>query len=165
MLKCHELFGFMSPSLSQEILNFAYSSDKALYRAVLAAVADSRKLRTAFFEKRPRTERHQEMLASLSRPRLEEASANLLRSWLLKSEQALLIDFLDQLGIAHEKGVVNEFPKTVDDARLTATVDFLLGKYPAEKVAVYLNTISATSGTNWANLETLLQTEPRVQLG
>ena len=105
------------------------------------------------------------MLVSLSRPRLEEASANLLRSWLLKSEQPLLSDFLDQLGIPHEKGVVNEFPKTVDDARLTATVDFLLAKYPAEKVAVYLNTISATSGTNWANLETLLQNEPRVQLG
>ena len=42
MLTSHELLGFMSPSLAQEILGFAYESDKPLYKTTLAAVALSR---------------------------------------------------------------------------------------------------------------------------
>jgi hypothetical protein len=163
MLKCHELFGFMSPALAQEILEYAYGSDKLLYRAILSAVAEARRLRPAFFEKKPRAERHADMLGMLSKPRLEEAGANLLRTWLLKSQTAMLGDFLDALGIQHDKGVVSDFPPTVEDAKLTAAVEGLLAKYPADKVTVYLNTITATSGVNWPNLETMLQNDSRLQ--
>ncbi|PYK57164.1 MAG: hypothetical protein DME21_17990 [Verrucomicrobia bacterium] len=38
MLTAHELIGFMSPKLSAEILEHAFSSDKELYKATLAAV-------------------------------------------------------------------------------------------------------------------------------
>jgi hypothetical protein len=35
MLKSHELFGFMSPALANEILTFTFESEKPTYRAVL----------------------------------------------------------------------------------------------------------------------------------
>lgn len=165
MLKCYELLGFASPALSQEIIEFTFASDKPLYRTVLAAVAEANRVRPAFLEKKPRVQRHTEMIAALSRPRMEEAAANLLRGWLLKAHVDMLSEFLDTLGIAHEKGVVADFPKTVEDARLQEAVEKLLAKYPAEKVIVYLNTVKATGGAEWENLETRLREDPRLQLG
>lgn len=165
MLKCHELLGFVTPALAQEVIEYAFASDKPLYRAVLAAVAEANRVRPVFLEKKPRVQRHAEMTAVLSRPRLEPAAANLLRGWLLKAQAGILTDFLETLGIPHENGVVEDFPTTVDDAKLKAAVDLLLSKYPAEKVIVYLNTVQTTGGVNWENLEQMLQSDPRLQLG
>ena len=39
MLTSHELFGFMSPALANDILAFTFESDKPTYRAMLNAVA------------------------------------------------------------------------------------------------------------------------------
>jgi hypothetical protein len=165
MLKCHELIGFVSPALAQEIIESTFGADKPLYRAVLAAVAEANRMRPVFFEKRPRVQRHAEMISALTRPRMEEAAANLLRGWLLKAENGLICEFLDALGIPHEKGVVNDFPETVEDAKLGAAVDGLLAKHPGEKVILYLNTVQATGGVKWENLEKMLDSDARLQLG
>ena len=44
MLTSHELIGFMSPALANDILNFTFESDKPAYKATMAAVAETRKL-------------------------------------------------------------------------------------------------------------------------
>lgn len=164
MLKCYELVGFMPAELSREILETTYRDDKPLYKSVLAAVAQALRVRPVFLEKKPRVQRHAEMISVLGRPRLEEAAASLLRGWLVKSQTAMLADFLDALGIPHQQGVVEDFPDTVPDDKLDAAVEQLLAKYPREKVALYLNAIPATSGVNWPNLTQRLQSDPRLQI-
>jgi hypothetical protein len=77
----------------------------------------------------------------------------------------MLVDFLDALGIPHKEGVVDDLPKTMDDAKLRSAVDVLLGKYPPEVVAVYLNAFNEMNEVEWPNLKTLLETEKRLQLG
>src|SRR5947208_13410837 len=103
MLTSHELIGFMSPTLANDILAYTFESDKPLYKATLQAVAEARKLRPVYLERQPRTQRHSLMLTTLTRPSLEMITANLLRAWLLKKHQALLGSFLDSLGIAHKE--------------------------------------------------------------
>ena len=147
------------------ILEYTHENNKEVYRAALAAVAEARKLRPAFFERRPRAARHAEMTAMLARPRLELAAANLLREWLMKQETAMLADFLDKLGIAHKDGAVDNLPATVEDANLKAAVDLLLSKYPAEEVSVYLNAFYTMNDVRWPNLEAMLKEDPRLQFG
>src|SRR6476620_5125171 len=115
MLSCHELFGFMPPATAAEILEYAYNSDKEIYRATLKAVADARKLRPVFFERKPRADRHNDMLAMLSSPRLEEVAATLLRTWLTKTQTPMIVEFLNSLGITHKEGVVDDFPSEMED--------------------------------------------------
>ncbi len=165
MLKSHELLGFMSPGLATEIVNFAYESDKPLYRASLAAVAEARRVRPVFLERQPRPQRHSTMLATLTRPSLEPATANLIRSWLLKKYNALLVDFLNALEIPHKDGVVEDLPASMDDAKLKPAVDALLAKYPPEVVAVYLNAFNEMNEVEWTNLKAMLEADPRLQLG
>jgi hypothetical protein len=163
MMKCHELFGFMSAGLAADILNYAYSADKEFYKTTLASVAEYRRVRPAFFEKKPRVERHKDMISTLSSPFMETAAGLLLRTWLVKNQSALLADFLDGLGIPHKNGVVEQFPSDVDGEKLKATVEKLLGKYPKEHVVVYLNAFCAINEADWPHLKELLQSDSRLQ--
>jgi hypothetical protein len=163
MLSSHELFGFMSPQLALRILEHAREHNKELYHTALATVAEARKLRPAFFERRPRDVRHAEMTAMLSRPRLELVAANLLRDWLMKQETPMLADFLDKLAIPHKDGAVENLPPAIEDPALQAAVDLLLSKYPPEEVSVYLNAFYTMNDVRWHNLETMLKESPRLQ--
>lgn len=165
MLTAHELIGFMSPALAAEILEHAFTADKELYRATLNAVAQVRKVRPVFLERQPRKDRHASMLATLAKPSMELAAATLLRGWLVKKQSPLLEDFLDALGVPHTHGVVDDLPETVDDARLRSAVEAALSKHPAEVVTVYLHAFYEMNEARWANLKSLLETEPRLQLG
>ena len=165
MLKSHEILGFMSPNLALEILTYAYDSDKQLYKTTLAAVAESRKVRAVFLERQPRAQRHAGMLASLSRPSLDMITGNLIRGWLLKKYNGMLVSFLDALGLPHKEGVVENLPETMDEAKLRTAVDGLLATYPQEVVGVYLNAFCEMNEVDWPSLKTMLESEPRLQLG
>lgn len=165
MLTSHELIGFMSAGLANEILAYAHESDKPLYRATLSAVAEARKLRPVFMERQPRAQQHATILATLTRPALEMVTANLIRTWLLKKYKGMLVDFLDALGIAHKEGVVEDLPASMDDAKLRVAIDALLAKYPPEVAAVYLNAFNEMNEVEWPNLKTMLESDKRLQLG
>ncbi|HVV01708.1 MAG TPA: hypothetical protein VHH88_10130, partial [Verrucomicrobiae bacterium] len=92
-------------------------------------------------------------------------TGNLIRGWLLKKYKGMLIDFLTALGVQHNEGVVDDLPATMDDEKLKAGVDVLLGKYPPEAVAVYLNAFNDMNEVNWPNLKTMLESDSRLQLG
>ena len=165
MLTSHELIGFMSPAMSNDILSFIFESDKPGYRATVAAVAEAKRVRPIFLERQPRIERHASMVASLSKPNLETAAAALIRAWLVKKQAPMLIEFLNALNIAHENGVVEDLPAAVEDAKLKAAVEKLLATFPHETVAVYLNAFNDMNAAGWPNLKTLLENDARLQLG
>jgi len=164
MLTAHELFGFMSPALAGEILTAIFESEKATYRATLNAVAEARRVRPVFLEHKSRAERQTLILASLGKPALEPVAGTLLRTWLLKKHQPMLVDFLDALEIKNENGVVDGLPDGVEDSKLRAAVDGLLAKYPQETVAVYLNAFNDMNDASWTSLKSLLEADPRLQL-
>jgi len=165
MLSSHELLGFMSPTLAADILSYAYETDKPLYRAMVSAVAEARKVRPVFLERQPRAQRHTTMLATLTRPSMEPAAGNLIRTWLVKKQNPMLVQYLDALGIPHKEGVVDDLPSTMDDAKLKPAVEGLLAKFPHEEVAVYLLAFNEMNEANWPNLKAMLESDSRLQLG
>jgi hypothetical protein len=165
MLKSHELLGFMSPALANDILSFTFESDKQSYKATVAAVAQAKHVRPVFLERQPRDDRHASMLTALSKPNLDAAAGALIRAWLVKKHHAMLADYLNALDIRNESGVVDDLPASVDDTKLKLAIEALLAKYPHETVAVYLNAFNDMNATGWANLKQLLETDSRLQLG
>ncbi len=165
MLTSHELLGFMSANLANEIIDFTRESDKPTYKATLGAVAQARHVRPVFMERQPRAQRHAAMIATLSRPALESAASGLIRVWLVKKQRQMLVDFLNALGLPNNEGVVDDLPPTMDDEKLKSAIETLLAKYPGEAVAVYLNAFNDMNEANWANLKTMLESDKRLQLG
>ncbi len=165
MLTSHELLGFMSPALANDILNFTFESDKPAYKATLAAVAQARHVRPVFLERQPREARHVAMLAALAKPQLEAAAGAMLRAWLVKKHKAMLADFLNALEIKNEDGVVEDLPGEMSDEKLKPAIEKILEKHPPEIVAVYLNAFNDMNAAHWPNLKTMLESDARLQLG
>jgi hypothetical protein len=165
MLTSHELLGFMSPALANDILSFTFESDKSAYKATVAAVAQAKHVRPVFLERMPRDARNASMLTALTKPHLDAAAAALIRAWLVNKHKAMLVDFLNALEIKNENGVVDDLPPGVDDAKLKSAVETLLAKYPHEVVSVYLNAFNDMNAAGWANLKALLENDTRLQLG
>ena len=155
----------MSPALANDILGFAFEADKPTYKSTLNAVAQARHVRPVFMERMPRTQRHAMMVSLLAKPLLEQAAGGLIRVWLVKKHRAMLVDFLTALAIPNNEGVVDDLPKEMDDAKLKVAVDVLVAKYPPEAVAVYLHAFNDMNEASWANLKTMLESDPRLQLG
>jgi len=83
----------------------------------------------------------------------------------VKKHKAMLVDFLNALGVENNEGVVEDLPASMEDAKLKAAVDGLVVKYPPEAVSVYLHAFNDMNEANWENLKTILETDPRLQLG
>jgi hypothetical protein len=165
VLTAHEIFGFMSPALALEIVDYLHASEKDIYRATLQGVAEAKKVRPLFLERKPRAERHREMVEALTKPRLDFVALNVLQTWLLKKQAPLLVDFLDALGIAHKNGMVDDLPATMADDKLKSAVDHVLAKYQREHVAVYLCAFNDLNEAKWPTLTEMLDKDERLQLG
>jgi len=163
MLNSHELFGFMSADLANQIVEDTFGGDKETYKATVAAVAQARKLRPVFLQRQPRPARNKTILETLARPGLAQAADNLLRNWLIKHQTQMLKDFLDATGIEHEDGVVEDLPESVSDENLQAGIDAILAKHDKEKAIVYLHAFNSMNDCSWKNLDERLQTDERLQ--
>lgn len=163
MLNSHELFGFMTPDMANQIMEDTFGDDKEMYKATVATIAQARKLRPIFIQRQPRPQRNKIILESLARPGMSQAADNLLRNWLLKSQTEMLQDFLDAIGIEHEEGIVEDLPEDVSDEAVKAGIDKILEKYPRETVLVYLHAFNSMNDCTWKNLDSMLQDEERLQ--
>jgi hypothetical protein len=163
MLNSHELFEFMSADLATQIVEDAFGSDKDTYKATIAAVAQTRKLRPVFLQRQPKNARNKTILETLSRPGMAQAADNLLRNWLIKNQTKMLKDFLDATGIEHEDGVVEDLPEEVSDEQVKQGIDSILEKHSKENVIVYLHAFNSMNDCTWKNLDSMLQSDERLQ--
>jgi hypothetical protein len=156
-----EVWNTLSPELNHTILDSACLNNKKLYRHAVQDLAENLRRRPQFLLDLPRAERHKIFQPLLGLPNYYVLAQNLIMNWLVADESKMLAFFLDQLGIGHDgQGCVDNFPETVDAARLKAAVEALYGAFDAEKVTVYLKTFDAVSGCDWPGLKDLIR-EPK----
>ena len=99
-------------------------------RSNVGSAAYSRSGRMAVWRKRLHAEldKHNEKLALA-----------FLLEWLVGHHNAMLVDYLDHLEVPHRNGQTDEdFCQTRTPDQLRDAARMLLGKYPAQHVAVYL---------------------------
>jgi hypothetical protein len=166
MLTPNEILAHMSPDSAQQLFSFLMEKDKPLYKATIDSLAQQRKLRPVFIERKPRNERHTWMKEALGRKQNEGVAAHLLQIWLIGAHKQILCDFLDALGIAHdENGTIDELPPAPAREALSAAVDTLLTKHDPTVVAIYLHAFQALDNEGWSTLEAVLREDTRLRLG
>jgi hypothetical protein len=165
-MKSHEIFERMSPELAAQIFTFLQTEQKPVYKAAIQGLANQRNLRGVFVERKPPAERFPWMQAAFGRKISDSLASHVLQAWLLGANKEMLCDFLDSLEIKHsEDGTVEELPAELPKEKIALAVEKLLGKYPPEKVAVYLNAFrEMDSAVKWPALDEILSEEPRLKL-
>ena len=163
-MKPYQMFAALSPELATKILEDIFALQRELYKTAVATAAQSLKVRPVFLERQPRTDRNKRLIVALGHADMSLIAGNVIGGWLLKSQTALLGDFLDSLQIKHDKGVVEELPKAIEDAALHTAIDSLLAKHPQEVATLYLQAFHEMNDARWPNLELLLRDDIRLQL-
>ena len=166
-MKSHQIFAQMSSALAVEILTYLQKEDTAVFKSVVQGLAQQRKLRPVFVERKPPAERYPWLQAALGRKVSDTFAAHLLQAWLLGAQKPLLCDFLDSLGIAHDAdGTVEKLPDSPPPEKLKEVITQLVEKYPAETVAVYLHAFHDMDSTvEWPPLGEVLEEDERMKLG
>jgi hypothetical protein len=164
IMKAYQMFAALTPDLANRILEDIFAEQKELYKTTVQSAAQSLRVRPVFLERQPRPERNKRVAGALGRAEMNLVAGNLIGAWLIKTQCPMLSEFLDGLKIAHEKGVVENLPKTVDDSVLTAAVENLLAKHPQEIVTLYLQAFVAMNDVQWPALALMLRDDVRLQL-
>lgn len=161
----YEIIAKLPAAQVHEALEHLRKTEKASYGVAIQTLAAQKKFRPVFVEKKPPVERHAWMQQNLGRPANNAIAANILSLWLTGAHSALLVAFLDALGIAHDgKGGIEETPPAPTPEALTAAVDGLLANHSPELVKAYLHTFQAADPEAWPSLNDLLANDARLAL-
>lgn len=165
-VKAFEILEQASPDLGRQMLRFFREHERDVYRTTLASLAGQRRLRPVFIQKKPVEQQIDWILSNLNRRQGDAVAEHLLQVWLMKGHSAMLVDFLDAAGIAHDgEGGVDDLPETLDAGRVASAVDALEAKYPAELVSVYLRVFQLQQPGGWPEIAEILANRPALALG
>lgn len=164
-MKAYQIFQAVSPELGRTLFQNLRDDHRDAYKGVLVSLAAKRRLRPVFLQRKPVPQQIDWLYKTCQLRPVNDLAENTLQVWLLKSQKAMLVQFLDQLGVEHdENGTVEDLPETLDDKKLQAAIDSLLKDFPAEPVSLYLNVFQLQRSGGWDNLKKLLESDPRLLL-
>ena len=165
MLKPHEIFSRMPMETGQALCQFLQVNEKPLYKATVESLAQAKKLRPVFIERKPRTDQHKWIVEQLNRRANDGIAAHLLQVWLVGANKALLCEFLDGFNIPHdENGTLESLPEAPPKQEVQKVVSQLCGKHGETLVGIYLNAFQALDETGWPSLAEVIAEDPRLQL-
>jgi hypothetical protein len=166
-VKPHELFKLLDPVIVAELFTTFREEEREIYKSAVASLAQARKLRPIFVQKKPVTEQIAWMHKTLGLRGSDMIAEHLLQVWFMKFQQPLLINFCDGMDIAHngEGSVEGELPKQLDAEKLRATVESLFGDFNPKIVSLYLHVFNLQTPGGWESLTAALESDDRIKLG
>jgi hypothetical protein len=160
-----ELFAGLSPEQAASLLGELRETHRPLFQSVTSALAGRRKLRPAFIDKKPVSERLAWVAGELGRKANADLAIEILQGWLFAARQPMLLTFLDALGVSHDgEGLFEELPAEPPREKVLAAVENLLANSPAWVVSVYLRLFVQMDESAWVVLREVIESDPRLKL-
>ena len=165
-MKAYEIYSAVDPSIVNQMLDWFRSHDRNVYKSAVASLAENRKLRPVFVEKKSMAEQYAWIHKTLKINACNTIGEHLMQAYLMAGQQPLLAMFCDGMGIPHDgKGsVVGELPKNFDADRINATIDDLLASFDPKLVTLYLRCFNLQAPNGWHELSEKLASDPRLVL-
>ena len=165
-MKSHELYKQLDPVVVQEMFTTFRDEEREIYKSAVASIAQARKLRPVFIQKKPVPEQIAWMHKTLGLRSADMIGEHLFQVWFMKFHQPMLIDFCDKMEIPHngEGSVEGELPAELDAAKLKETADTLFEKFNPRIVSLYLYVFNLQRPGGWPSLAELIENDRRVAL-
>lgn len=165
-VKAHELYTAADPALVTRMLDWFRDHDRNVYKSAVATLAQTKKLRLVFIQKKPLPEQYAWILKTLRGKAADTIGEHLLQAWFMAGNQEMLAKFCDTMGIEHDgKGsVTGDLPTELDAAKLDEAVDALVAAYDPKLVTLYLRVFNLQVPSGWEALTAKLASDPRLVL-
>lgn len=163
-MNAYQIFQQISPELAIEIFTYLRKDEKQTYQGLVGSLAEQRKLRPIFILKKPPAQQIAWLCKMAKLKMADGIDEHILQIWLLNNQRALLISFLDSMGIEHDgEGSVDNLPDALDADKLKKTVDQLFENNSEEIVKIYLHIFQMQKSAGWKELGALLESDQRLQ--
>ncbi len=164
-MKSYTIFEKIDEETLNVFLEWMRNQERNVYRAAVAELAALKKLRPIYVRQKSTAEQFAWLKKMLAWKPAETIGDHLLQVWLVRKHTDMLVSFLNTLGIAHNgQGVVDHLPDSLDAEKLKKGVDDLFAQYPAGTVSLYLHMFQNQTPDGWAELQEVLDTDPRITL-
>jgi hypothetical protein len=151
------IWGGMSDETAASVLGDVKRETPDLYREALAKTAGAFRMRPEALRQQPLPRQAATIRRALTQVTQQDLGAQILIEWLGKTQKPMLTQFLDELGIAHEDGMVKEgIGEEPEPARLRAAIAHLRTEFPPEQVRIYLQAFSVITADGWEQLPALI---------
>ncbi|MDG2125437.1 MAG: hypothetical protein P8J87_17165 [Verrucomicrobiales bacterium] len=165
-MTANEIMQHISPELGREILVFFRESDRPVYKTTLATLAEKRKLRPVFLQRKSVEQQVSWLLETLKMKSSDQVAEHLLQVWLMRARGGMLVEFLDAAEVEHDgEGGVDDLPERLEADKVRVAVDTLLEKYPAEEVALYLQLFQRQTENGWPEIAAELESREVLKSG
>lgn len=163
-MKAHEIYQSIDPALVTTMLDWFRDHDRNVYRSALASLAQSRKLRLVFLQKKPVAEQYAWLLKTLKSKQSDTIGEHLLQAWLMAGNQDMLVKFCDEVGIEHDgKGsVTGDLPEELSEETVDKAVDALLADFDPKLATLYLTVFNLQRPGGWDALTEKLAKDDRL---
>lgn len=157
-MRAHQVFAAMSPERAVALMETLREHAPLAFAQALAVASAAMRARPRYLASRPLEKQAEAARRAFARVSSADAAEQILATYFLECRTALLEEWLDALGLAHEKGVLeDDSPEAPEAGTLgEAVARFRKGDDPEER-DLLLRAFAAQSAIDWPDLDALLE--------
>jgi hypothetical protein len=157
MMRSFQVFAAMTPEEAERMLHVLAKEAPAMFRQAVDAAAVSIKARPVFLRNQSFALRAKTIRRALSRVTANLVADEVLAIYFLECRKALLLEWLDLVGLAHEDGTLkDDAPAEPAASELAAAVEKFRGAGDDPDRELLLRAFAAQSAVDWPALDALL---------
>jgi len=156
-MRPHQIFASMPPEHAESFFALLAEKSPGMWVQCVHAAAANMKARPQYLLKQPKPKQAQAVRRTLARVNASALAEEILAIYFLECRTELLTEWLDMLGIEHEKGVLqaDDLPQP-DPAELAKHVAALREKEADPDRELLLRAFAAQGAIDWPALDELV---------
>jgi hypothetical protein len=156
-MRSYQVFASMKPEEAERMLRVLSKESPAMFRQMVDAAAVSIKARPVFLRNQPFELRAKTIRRALARVSANLVADELLAIYFLECRKALLLEWLDGIGLAHVDGTLkDDEPAQPAESELVAAVTRYRGAGDDPDRELLLRAFAAQAAIDWPALDALL---------
>jgi hypothetical protein len=158
-MRPYQIFAAMPPEQARALLDTLAERAPIAWAQALGLTAGVLKARPQFVRARPPERRAELVRKALGRVASSPVAEEMLAVYFLECRNELLVEWLDQLGLEHEKGTLKGEPEEPSEKKLKGAVAAFRKKgseADAGDRALLLRAFAAQTSIDWPRLDALL---------
>ncbi len=160
-MRPHEIFASMQTDHTVDFFRRLADDSPIIFDQAVHAAALAMKSRPQYLMKQPFEKKAAAARRCLARVIAAPLAGEILATYFLESRVELLVEWLDLLGLEHEKGVLAaDAPESPSEAELARHLEAFRGKDPEPDRELLLRAFAAQPSIDWPAMEALLEGPP-----
>lgn len=156
-MRPHEIFAAMPPEHAEAFFGRLADDAPAMFGQAVQTAALALKSRPRFLMKQPLPKRVAAVRRALARVAAGPVAEEVLAVYFLDCRNDVLVEWLDAIGLEHEKGILqSETPPSPDAATLEKVVSEFRSRDADPDRDLLLRAFAAQSAIDWPDLDALL---------